>query len=236
MRDLAGKVAIVTGGSRGLGAAICKMLAEEGCEVVSADIRHGEAGPDPKREGVSNLPLDVTDAGAVRNALRAVAKKHGRLDILINDAAIDVTKPIDKISQPEFDRVLAVNLRGPFVTSKAAFPILRKGGGGDIVNIASTASKRCWANACAYHATKWGLLGLSHSLHVEGRPDNIKVSAIISGGMRTPFLLDRFPDIPLENLQDPANVAEAVKFVLMQPEECCVPELMVIPKTETSWP
>jgi short-subunit dehydrogenase len=68
-------------------------------------------------------------------------------------------------------------------------------GGGHIVNIASTAAKRAWPNASAYHASKWGLLGLSHALHAELRPHRIKVSAVVAGGMRTPFLLDRFPDI-----------------------------------------
>ena len=78
---------------------------------------------------------------------------------------------------------------------------------GHIVNIASTAAKRAWANASAYHASKWGLLGFSHALHVEARAFQVKVTAVVSGGMRTPFLLDRFPDIDVENLQEPDHVA-----------------------------
>ena len=108
--------------------------------------------------------------------------------------------------------------------------------GGHIVNVASTASKRAWPNASAYHATKWGLLGLSHALHAELRPRGIKVSAVVAGGMRTPFLLDRFPDIDPKVLQDPMNVARAIRFILTQPEEAVVPEMMVIPMRETSWP
>jgi short-subunit dehydrogenase len=104
------------------------------------------------------------------------------------------------------------------------------------VNIVSTAAKRAWVNAAAYHASKWGLLGFSHALHVEGRQHNIKVTAVVCGGMRTPFLLDRFPDIDLNNLQDPANVAETVRFVLLQPAETVIPEVMVLPMRETSWP
>ena len=72
---------------------------------------------------------------------------------------------------------------------------MRYQGRGHIVNIVSTAAKRAWANASAYHASKWGLLGLSHALHVEARPQNVKVTAVVAGGMRTPFLLDRFPDL-----------------------------------------
>jgi NAD(P)-dependent dehydrogenase (short-subunit alcohol dehydrogenase family) len=86
------------------------------------------------------------------------------------------------------------------------------------------------------HASKWGLLGLSHALHTECRRIGIKVSAVIAGGMRTPFILDRFPDTPLENLQPANNVAAAVKWVLEQPEESVVPEVMVLPMGETSWP
>jgi short-subunit dehydrogenase len=113
---------------------------------------------------------------------------------------------------------------------------MRKHGGGHIVNVVSTAAKRAWANASAYHASKWGLLGLSHALHVEGRKHRIKVTAVIAGGMRTPFILERFPDTDPGLLQDPRNVAETIRFVLTQPEESVIPEVMVLPMRETSWP
>jgi NADP-dependent 3-hydroxy acid dehydrogenase YdfG len=112
----------------------------------------------------------------------------------------------------------------------------KQGGGGHIVNIASTASKRAWPNASAYHATKWGLLGLSHALHAELRDQGIRVGAIVAGGMKTPFLLDRFPGIDETKLQDPVNVACAVRYMLQQPEGTVIPELTVLPVGETSWP
>jgi NAD(P)-dependent dehydrogenase (short-subunit alcohol dehydrogenase family) len=132
--------------------------------------------------------------------------------------------------------VLGVNLRGPFLMSRVAFPIMRRQGGGHIVNVVSTAAKRAWANAAAYHASKWGLLGLSHAMHVEGRPHRVKVTAVIAGGMRTPFLLDRFPDLDPATLQEPRDVAEAVAFVLTQPAGTVVPEITVTPLLESSWP
>jgi len=104
------------------------------------------------------------------------------------------------------------------------------------VNVASTAAKRAWPNASAYHASKWGLLGLSHALHAELRPQGIRVTAVIAGGMRTPFLLDRFPDIDPATLQEPANVARAIRQVLELPRETVVPELTVLPMRESSWP
>jgi short-subunit dehydrogenase len=79
-------------------------------------------------------------------------------------------------------------------------------------------------------------LGFSHALHVEARPHRVKVTALVAGGMRTPFLLDRFPDIDVEVLQDPHNVAETVRFILTQPAETVIPEVMVLPMRETSWP
>jgi NADP-dependent 3-hydroxy acid dehydrogenase YdfG len=113
---------------------------------------------------------------------------------------------------------------------------MKEQGSGHIVNIISTAAKRTWANASAYHASKWGLLGFSHALHVEARPHGVKTTAVVAGGMRTPFLLDRFPDIDVDTLQDPRNVADTVRFILTQPAETVIPEVMVIPMTETSWP
>ena len=113
---------------------------------------------------------------------------------------------------------------------------MRGQGSGRIVNIVSTAAKRAWANASAYHASKWGLLGFSHALHVEARQHGVKVTAVVAGGMRTPFLLDRFPDIDLDTLQDPANVADTVRYVLSQPPDSVIPEIMVLPMRETSWP
>lgn len=107
---------------------------------------------------------------------------------------------------------------------------------GHIVNIASTAAKRTWPNASAYHASKWGLLGLSNALHAELRPFGIKVTAVIAGGMRTPFLLDRFPDIDLSCLQEPSVVADAVVKVLTMPADSVIPEISVLPMGETSWP
>ena len=182
------------------------------------------------------LELDVTDAGQAQAAVDRIVGERGRLDILVNNAGVDATLPVDELSVEQWDWIMAVNLRGPFVMSRAAFPHMRRRGGGSIVNIASTAAKRAWPNASAYHASKWGLLGLSHALHAEGRPHRVKVTAVVAGGMRTPFLLDRFPELDPEVLQDPANVAETVRFVLTQPDETVIPEIMVLPLRETSWP
>jgi NAD(P)-dependent dehydrogenase (short-subunit alcohol dehydrogenase family) len=238
---LEGRVALVTGGGRGLGEAICRTLASSGVTVVAADVRKDLA------ERVSSaiddgggrafwLETDVSDESDARAAVDETVRRAGQLDFLINNAAVDTTLSIDELSVGEWDRIIAVNLRGPFLMSKLAADCMRRQGGGHIVSIVSTAAKRTWANASAYHASKWGLLGFTHALHSELRGYGIKTTAVVAGGMRTPFLLDRFPDIDPGVLQDPRNVAETVRFVLSQPAESVVPEVMVLPMRETSWP
>lgn len=241
MAELSGKVALVTGGGRGLGAAICRTLAGAGVVVLAGDVREELAdqvvGSIREAGGrADSVRLDVTDEAGAAAAIERIGSRFGRLDVLVNNAGVDLTVPVDGLSMADWDRILAVNLRGPFLMSKLVLAGMRRQGSGHIVNIVSTAAKRAWANASAYHASKWGLLGLSHALHVEARPHNIKVTAVVAGGMRTPFLLDRFPDLDPAVLQDPANVAETVRFVLSQPDETVIPEVLVLPMRETSWP
>jgi NAD(P)-dependent dehydrogenase (short-subunit alcohol dehydrogenase family) len=239
--SLLGKTVLVTGGGRGLGAAICRNLAAAGANIIVADLDRNLAATCAEQLAqwpvkVSAQCFDVSDEAAVQQALQETRESFGSIDVIVNNAAIDVTAPIDEASVAAWHRVLMTNLFGPYLMAHAAVPMMKAQGGGHIVNIASTASKRAWPNASAYHATKWGLLGLSHALHAELRPHGIKVSAIIAGGMRTPFLLDRFPEIDTETLQPPENVANAVRFLLLQPPGTVIPELMVLPMKETSWP
>ena len=239
--ELDGRVALVTGGGGGLVAALCRTLGEAGALVIAGDVRvvAAEAVADEVRAGGGKAVaarVDVADERSAGDAVREAIAQFGALDVLVNNAGTDLTAPCEALSATDWDRILGVNLRGPFLLARAAFPAMRARGRGHIVNIVSTAAKRAWANAAAYHASKWGLLGLSHALHVEGRPHGVKVTAVIAGGMRTPFLLDRFPDLDPGLLQDPLHVARAVRFVLAQPDETVVPEITVLPVRETSWP
>jgi NAD(P)-dependent dehydrogenase (short-subunit alcohol dehydrogenase family) len=236
---LDGRVVLVTGGGSGLGAALCEMLAREGARVAVTDIDEQRAhalASRLKQDGADAMAciMDVGVVADVRDGLDAVVRQFGKLDAIVNSAGVDVTAPIDQLDADVWERVLRTNLTGPFLMAKLGKDRLTPGG--HIVNIASTAARRAWPNASAYHASKWGLMGLSHALHAELRGAGLKVSAVIAGGMRTPFLLDRFPDIDTGTLQDPANVARAVRFVLTQPGETVVPEVMVLPMKETSWP
>lgn len=236
---LSGRVVLVTGAGRGLGAAICETLGAEGAHVVATDVNEASAWDVAERiksdSGTAcGFKLDVGDEEEVRQVLAGAVKRFGRLDAVINNAGIDVTTSIKELSTEDWERVMRTNLTGPFLMAKHSLEHLAPGG--HIVNIASTAARRAWPNASVYHASKYGLMGLTHALHAELRSLGIKVSAVIAGGMRTPFLLDRFPDIDAGLLQDPMNVARAVKFVLTQPPETVIPEVMVLPMKETSWP
>jgi NAD(P)-dependent dehydrogenase (short-subunit alcohol dehydrogenase family) len=241
MSELMGQVALVTGGARGLGAAISHMLGAAGAQVIIADIRVDlatQVALEIQADGgkARALPLDICDELQVQVTIAKIVEEYGRFDILINNAGIDVTLPVEELPIADWDRVLAVNLRAPFVLSKCVLPTMQQQQSGHIINITSTAAKRAWANASAYHASKWGLLGLSHALQVEARQFGVKVTAVIAGGMQTPFILDRFPDTPLTQLQDPKNVADTIRYVLSQPVGTVIPEVTVLPMQESSWP
>jgi NAD(P)-dependent dehydrogenase (short-subunit alcohol dehydrogenase family) len=238
--DLGGKVVLVTGAAQGLGAAICQELADAGATLAMADRNDAvrafaEKLRSPQRPPYATV-CDVGDAEDVERLFAQLDRECGRLDAVVNNAGTDVTKSVNELTVAEWERVLRTNLSGPFFVSKAALPRFQRQGSGDIVNIASTAAKRAWPNASAYHASKWGLMGLSQSMLAEFRELGIRVTTVVAGGMRTPFLLDRFPELDPAKLQDPLNVARAVVFALTQPRESVIAEITVLPLTETSWP
>lgn len=242
---LKNKVVLVTGAGSGLGEATARAFAATGCIVACVDI-NGQAAERVSRDLEAHdvksvaLQCDVSNAEAIFGTVTAVEAQFGRLDIVVNCAAVDHTVSVDEMTIEQWDQVIDVNLRAPFVMAKAVMPIMRRQNSGHILNIASTAATRAWANAAAYHASKWGLIGFSRGLGVEGRPYGIRVTTIIPGGMRTHFF-DRFVEqgIPMpdeRNLQDPANVAQVIVFATRVPPESALQEVIITPMTETSWP
>jgi NAD(P)-dependent dehydrogenase (short-subunit alcohol dehydrogenase family) len=240
MKDIRQKVVLITGGGQGLGAAITNTLADAGAVVIPVDIKIDSVKKVAEEINARNgkaeaMNLDVSNAEDVKKTIDVIVEKYGRLDIVINNAGIDYTKSVADLSVEEFERVVKVNLVGPFLTSKFALAHMAKQKSGHIVNICSTAALRAWPEASAYHSSKWGLRGFSHALFTEAKKEQVKVTAVIAGGMKTPFILERFPEAE-PNLQDPQNVADTVKYVLSMEDESVIPEVMVIPLKETSWP
>jgi NAD(P)-dependent dehydrogenase (short-subunit alcohol dehydrogenase family) len=244
-QSLNGRVVLVTGAGSGLGEATARAFADAGCALACLDLSQDavqRVACDVERQGGKTLALgcDVSSAESVSQAVAAVLTRLGRIDVAVNCAAIDYTYWVDELTVDQWDREIAVNLRGPFLVAKAVMPGMREQGGGHIVNIASTAAVRAWTGASAYHASKWGILGFSRGLGAEGRRDNIRVTTVIPGGMQTHFF-DRFADqgIPMPdpaNLQNPANVARSIVFAVSLPSDSVMQELIITPMNEPSWP
>jgi NAD(P)-dependent dehydrogenase (short-subunit alcohol dehydrogenase family) len=243
--QLARKIALVTGAGSGLGEATARRLAAAGACVTCIDLdeeraRGTAAAIDASGSSAIAIGCDVSDERAVQTAIERTLRTWDRIDIAVNCAGVDYVLGIDEMTVAQWDRVIGVNLRGPFLVAKSVFPVMKEMGGGDIVNVASTAALRAWGNASAYHASKWGLVGFSRGLGVEGRTNGIRVTTIIPGGMNTHWF-DRFPEqgIPLpdqDNLQDPANVADAIAYAVALPRGSVMQEMLITPLSETSWP
>ncbi len=232
---------LITGGASGLGAALCQQLAARGARVMIADLQLPAAlalAQQLTEDGrqAEAVACDVSDTAQAEHAVRHTIDRYGTIDVLINNAGTDVTCSLTELEIADWERVLRTNLHGPFVLTRAAARHMMGRGHGQVVNITSTAAKRQWPNAVAYHASKTGLLALSHAMHAELRPAGIKVMAVIAGGMNTPFLLHRFPGIDRGTLQDPGNVALAICELLQLPAGTVMPEVTILPMRETSWP
>lgn len=234
------KVVLVTGAASGLGAAIATQALSAGALVAMLDrqaakLRDVALSLPDARERVLSLEVDLLDRSAMQACVAQVADHFGGLDVLVNNAGTDVTASMQSLDLDDWDRVIATNLSAPFALSKLALPLLVERRG-QIVNIASTAALRAWPNASAYHASKWGVRGLSHALHAELREVGVRVMCVVAGGMRTPFLLDRFDGLDLDRLQDPMDVAQVIVMALGTPRGSAIPELLVLPERESSWP
>lgn len=185
--SLAGKVAIVLGGGRGIGAAIARRFARDGAAVAVADVSERAADKTATAIGSAVLPLrcDVADEDHVAATLTEAVAQLGGLDIVVNNAALGHGGPVTEIARSDWDRVLGITLNGTFHGIKHAVPHLRRRGGGAIVNISSVAGRAAMASMAAYSVAKAGVDALTRTAAVELRPDNIRVNAIVPGMIRT---------------------------------------------------
>ncbi len=181
---LDGKVAIVTGAARGTGAAIARRFAEEGAVVILADLRHEDGVATAKAigHGVAFHECDITDDAAWTALVRDVIADHGRIDVLVNNAAVLHMGGIEHTSLAEFRRVLEVNTVGAFLGIKAVAPRMRANGGGSIINIASIDAMQGMNGLSAYTTSKWGLRGLTKAAAIELGRDNIRVNTVCPAG------------------------------------------------------
>jgi len=194
-----GRVCLLTGAARGVGAATAEALVRRGARVVITDVR-GEAALETAARlggGAAGLPLDVTDPDAIDAAIAAVLARHGRLDVLVNNAGIGPPRAIDDLDSETWEQTLAVDLSGPYRMVRAALPALR-GSRGQIVNVASL-SADLWTPLLAhYNAAKAGVAAFSETLRIELAPSGVALTTVYLGRIDTPMLraADTDPHVP----------------------------------------
>lgn len=188
-QHLTGKVAIVTGSTKGIGLAIAERLLNEGARVVvngrSADVVAEVA--DRLGDDALGFACDVADPEACERLVQAAVDHFGQLDILVNNAGLGIFKPISELSVEEWRLQVDVNLGGVFYCSKAALPHLSASGDGYIINVGSLASRNSFANGTGYNASKFGLLGMSEAMMLDVRHNDVRVSIVMPGSVNTPF-------------------------------------------------
>ena len=231
-RQLIRKVSIITGAGDGIGKSIANIFAAEGATVIVNDINLDKARKAVKEICKNNkindnkviaLKADVTNSKEVTNMINEVKYRFGTIDILINNAGILLTTKFDNITEEEWDKVIAVNLKGAFICSKAIIPIMKKNKWGRIINISSTAGKTVSTSGGAhYTASKSGILGLTRAMARELIPFNINVNAVCPGLANTEMvrntvakkIIDRYKNTnPMGRLCEPEEVANLVLFL-----------------------
>jgi NAD(P)-dependent dehydrogenase (short-subunit alcohol dehydrogenase family) len=217
--DLDGKVAIVTGGTRGLGRAIASALATAGAKVTVC----GRNAPDELPQGVTFVGADIRESDQAAALVDSVVSREGRLDILVNNAGGSPMANAAEASPRFFDSILKLNLSAPMYMAQSAYPHLLAAGGGNVINIASVSGIRPSPGTSAYGAAKAGLLNLTQSLAQEWGPQGIRVNAIIAGLMQTENAAATYGDaaaqaaigrsLPLQRMGTGEDVAGAVLWL-----------------------
>ncbi|QLG61734.1 SDR family NAD(P)-dependent oxidoreductase [Halorarum salinum] len=236
--ELHGETALVTGGGRGIGEAICRELADRGLAVVVADIDDedtAETKRDIERRGgeATCVRMDVTDREDVADGVAEATARVGSIDVLVNNAGIaGPTDPVEDVTPEEWDSTMAVNLRGPFLLCRELMGPMKEQGYGRIVNVSSASGKRPVPYRAPYTASKSGLFGLTRTLAVEGGPHDVNANAICPGSVAGPRIdrvierqaaaTDRsFEEVeaekaarsPREEFVEPEDVAGTVAFL-----------------------
>lgn len=224
MGALDGRIAVITGGSRGLGRATVERFAAEGAVVITGSTRQPDQ---PFDSGITWQQLDVSDQDSIASLLDRAMDDHGRLDILVNNAGIEIEETAEQSSDDDWRRISEVNMRGVFEATRAAIPLMRSGGGGVIVNLGSISGLVSDPNLALYNASKAWVIGFTRSVAVDHGKDGIRCNAVCPGWIMTDMLMQTFSQAadvdaairdavdrhPLGRLGEPKDIANAILWL-----------------------
>lgn len=234
MTSLEGKVALVTGASRGIGAAVARALAAEGVHLALAS----RSGDDLGLEGVVARPCDVRRPDDLEALAAEAAKRFGGIDILVANAGVGAYGPFLDLPADQLEEMIDVNVKGTLYAVRAALPHLLESDAADIVTLASEAGRRGLPLEAVYCASKFAQVGFTRALDHELREQGVRCSNVCPGGVATDFAMGRgrTPDMPaLAGMMTPENVAEVVLFVITRPRNHRILETAFRPVAEPAW-
>lgn len=233
MNRMTDKIAIVTGGARGMGAQTCRLFVQEGARVVIADLLEPE-GTELARElgdAASFCRLDVSDESSWAALVAQVLERHGRIDVLVNNAAVLVFGAIDALEKRDFERALSINLTGAFLGIRAVAPAMKAQRAGSIVNISSVDGLRGVNALSAYVSSKWGLRGLTKAAALELGHHGVRVNSVHPGGVNTLMsnptgeplqeINKQYRNVALQRVGNPEEIARATLFLASDEASYC---------------
>jgi 3-oxoacyl-[acyl-carrier protein] reductase len=231
-KPLEGKVALITGASRGIGLAIARCVAGLGAKLAlcARDPKRLEAaaaGLQQPGATVLAVPADVRDANEIASLVRQTEQSLGPVGVLVNNAGIGYFAPVQEASEANWDSVLDTNLKAVFLLSRAVVPGMIRRRAGHIINIGSLAGKSAFAGGAIYCASKWGLLGLTQCMAEDLRAHGIRVSAVLPGSVATDFSPHAGKDT--SRMLQPEDVAHAVESILTQAPQSFISEVLIRP-------
>ena len=239
-KQLAGKVAIVTGASRGIGRAISIALAKEAATVVLAarSIRKLQETAEQVTHAGGKAEIvvtELTEEESIKNLVKVTGEKFSRLDILVNNAGVTHSAKLEETATEDWERCIRINSRAPFILCREALPLLRKAETGYIVNIASVVGVKGHPLQSAYTASKHALRGMTISLAEELRGSNVRIHLLCPGGVDTELLQILRPDIKKDDLMQPDEIAELVLYLVTHKGNAVIDELHIRRAASSPW-